>query len=423
MSPLDALSPARRRALQRALHEWFARHARPLPWRRTRDPYRIWLAEVMLQQTRVPVVLPAYRKFLRAYPTVRHLARASEEGVLAHWSGLGYYERARSLRRAAQAVVAGGVVFPRTLAEARALPGVGEYTAAAVLSIAYGVPVPAVDGNARRVLSRLFCLEPARSKGEPCRTLAAALLDRARPGMWNQALMELGETVCVPGKPRCALCPIRRYCAVGRSGWTGRDPARQLRRVRERVLVRAFLLRDPEGRLLVERGAFSFLPQMWLPVVRAEAGRPRPCRLQRLGCFRHAIGRRLFDVEVCAGSARDLDASLSSGAGAGVERRFVRGSQIRALPHSALLRKAVALLRRLGSSARVPGAAPSAAWRRAKAGRLRRARPGSCVPLVDRRKKLGSGNDKSAENSFRRMGTSRLGQRRGTQRAGGMRWK
>jgi A/G-specific adenine glycosylase len=209
--------------LRQRLLAWYATHRRDLPWRRSADPYRIWLSEIMLQQTRVAAVLEHYRAFLERFPTVEQLAAAPLSSVLAAWSGLGYYRRARALHRAARQIVERhGSRFPRTLPELRALPGVGRYTSAALASIAFGVPAAAVDGNVERVFSRLWA-RPSHA-GEPCPpqspnrldcwALAEALLDRRRPGDWNQALMELGATVCLPRQPQCGRCPLKRWCAT-----------------------------------------------------------------------------------------------------------------------------------------------------------------------------------------------------------------
>ncbi len=181
---------------------WYAAQKRDLPWRNTRDPYRILISEVMLQQTRVAAVAPYYERFLERFPTVESLARADQAEALAAWAGLGYYSRARNLLQAAREIATAGR-FPSSYAGIRALPGVGQYTAAAVSSIAFGLPHAAVDGNARRVLGRVFpdgC-DPER------------LLERKDPGAWNQALMELGATVCLPRAPRCADCPLTAVCA------------------------------------------------------------------------------------------------------------------------------------------------------------------------------------------------------------------
>ncbi|MFW6161508.1 MAG: A/G-specific adenine glycosylase [Planctomycetota bacterium] len=205
-----------------SLLRWYDAARRDLPWRRTADPYRIWLAEVMLQQTRVETVIPYYERFVERFPTVASLAAASVEEVLEAWVGLGYYGRARRLHAAARQVVAeheGRV--PRDPAALRALPGVGRYTAGAVLSIAYGLRVPVVDGNVERVLCRLFGLE-GNPKAGPTRrrlwTLAGSLIPADRAGEFNQAMMELGATVCTPKAPACEACPVSARCEARRLG-------------------------------------------------------------------------------------------------------------------------------------------------------------------------------------------------------------
>ena len=205
-----------------ALLGWYDANKRAMPWRRTKDPYRIWLSEVMLQQTTVATVIGYFERFLERFPDVRALARADEAAVLRLWAGLGYYSRARNLHRAAKAVVeehAGR--FPRTLQGLRSLPGVGRYTAAAVASIAFGLPAELVDGNVIRVYARLFALRgDPRSPAlqEKVWTLAAEHLDHGRPGDWNQALMELGATVCSPVGPECGRCPLSKSCLARKRG-------------------------------------------------------------------------------------------------------------------------------------------------------------------------------------------------------------
>src|SRR5512136_569268 len=227
------------RALRRALLGWYARRRRALPWRGVRDPYRIWVSEVMLQQTRIATATPYYHAFLGRFPTLAALARARPADVLEAWSGLGYYRRARSLHAAAREVVRehGGRV-PDDPAAFERLPGVGRYTAGAVLSIAYGRPLPALDGNAARVLSRLEALPATMRDPAGARrlwALAAARVPADRPGDWNQALMELGATVCTPRAPRCAACPLRRHCRALALGRVDRLPPPAVRRAGERV--------------------------------------------------------------------------------------------------------------------------------------------------------------------------------------------
>jgi A/G-specific adenine glycosylase len=193
------------------LLRWYDAHARELPWRESRDPYRVWVSEIMLQQTRVVAVIAHYHEFLRRFPTVAKLARAREASVLAAWSGLGYYRRARMLHAAAKLIVReSDGKFPTTAEEWRALPGIGRYTAAAIASIAFEEPVAVVDGNVERVLQRV---SGARLAGEALWEAAEGLLDRVRPGDFNQAMMELGATVCAPRAPACLTCPVVELCA------------------------------------------------------------------------------------------------------------------------------------------------------------------------------------------------------------------
>jgi A/G-specific adenine glycosylase len=201
--------------VHRALLEWYDRTRRELPWRRTRDPYTIWIAETMLQQTQVKTVLPYYTRFLKKFPSMKALDRGRSESVLALWSGLGYYRRALNLKEAARKIVShhGGEI-PRDFRALTALPGVGDYTAGALMSIAFGAPYPAIDGNTRRALSRLFGLKTEKT----IRQAAARLVAISRPGDLNQALMDLGATVCLPREPLCGRCPVARRCRARKHG-------------------------------------------------------------------------------------------------------------------------------------------------------------------------------------------------------------
>ena len=207
-------------AIRSALLKWYGVAARDLPWRRTSDPYRILVSELMLQQTQVKTVIPYYEKFLKRFPSAGALAKASEHDVLAAWAGLGYYRRARFLHAAAQAITAQRA-FPRDLEGIRALPGVGDYTAAAVGSIAFGLAAAVVDGNVIRVLARLLALDADPTKGAGAAAIkeaAQALLDAKRPGDFNQAMMELGASLCSPTKPQCPACPLAKHCAAFLAG-------------------------------------------------------------------------------------------------------------------------------------------------------------------------------------------------------------
>jgi A/G-specific adenine glycosylase len=260
------------------LQAWYRAHRRAMPWRGTRDPYRIWISEVMLQQTRVAAVVDYYRRFLRRFPTVHALARAPQSAVLKHWAGLGYYSRARNLHRAAKEIVAKhNGRFPRTLDAALALPGVGAYTAAAVLSIAYRQPYAVLDGNVARVLARLHAIRGdlrAHGRWRKLQNTAQRLMDMRHPGDWNQAMMELGATICTPRAPRCDACPVARWCRAQQLGIAQQLPAARRKRATEQIHVAAAVLLDPRGRtlLLPPNGAShdGLFSRMWqFPAVAA----------------------------------------------------------------------------------------------------------------------------------------------------------
>ena len=242
------------RALRGSILRWYQSHRRDLPWRRTRDPYAIWVSEIMLQQTRVETVIPYYKRFLRRFPTVRVLSLAKESDVLALWSGLGYYGRARNLRKAAALVVrehAGRL--PESLGALRSLPGIGEYTAAAIASVAFGLPAAAVDGNVIRVLARLHGLRGRRDSTALRRAVAEraeALARGPRPGDWTQALMELGATVCLPRDPLCDLCPASRWCVAKKSAEPDRYPEAATA-ARPKSEQRVLLVARARGRVLL----------------------------------------------------------------------------------------------------------------------------------------------------------------------------
>jgi A/G-specific adenine glycosylase len=246
-----------RKHFQLRLLAWFRAHRRDLPWRASRDSYRIWVAEIMLQQTRIAAVLPYYDRFLENFPDVESLARAPEEKVLQIWSGLGYYSRARNLRRAANEIVAHHRgEFPRALNEALALPGIGSYTAAAVLSIAYDQPLAVLDGNVARVLGRLAAIRGdlrAPGRWRAITALAQSLLPPEAPSDWNQGLMELGEVICTPQNPSCPQCPISRSCRARALGLIGEIPTPRRKRAPVKIRVAAAILRDPQGRTILVR--------------------------------------------------------------------------------------------------------------------------------------------------------------------------
>ena len=248
-------------AFRQSLPAWFDGVRRPMPWRGTgpdgrRDPYRVWLSEVMLQQTRVDTATPYFERFVERFPTVADLAGADLDEVLKLWEGLGYYSRARNLHRAAQAVVQehGGAVPPDPAAF-RALPGVGPYTAAAVLSLAFGVPLAVLDGNVVRVLTRVFAVDADARSGRvrsALQGLATALLDRQRPGRWNESVMELGAVVCTPRAPVCPRCPLRSVCQARALGTPEAFPVVSRRKAVPHHTIAVGLVMDG-GRVLIQR--------------------------------------------------------------------------------------------------------------------------------------------------------------------------
>lgn len=286
---------------RKGLLDWFRASARDLPWRHGRTPYRVWVSEVMLQQTRVETVLPYYQAFLGAFPTVEDLAAAPEDELMARWAGLGYYRRARNLQAGAREVVAAyGGRLPDNAEGLSRLPGFGPYTTAAVGSLAFGLPLAVLDGNVIRVLARL-----GREGGDVSRPAvrrrlqesADALLERAAPGEWNEALMELGARVCLPGRPRCGECPLRPDCAAAAHGDADSYPRKTARGPVPRRAVLLLLVEDGRGRVLARRrpaegmlGGLWELPGGELPLA---GGQPPDDPWQRLQ--EHLLARLAMD--------------------------------------------------------------------------------------------------------------------------------
>lgn len=285
MQPVDDLS-AKIRQIRPRLLAWYRHNRRELPWRGESSPYRVWISEVMLQQTQVATVIPYYHRFLERFPSLADLAAAPLGEVLKAWEGLGYYARARNLHQAAGEIVArhGGQV-PQSYAELRALPGFGDYTAGAVASIAFGQPVAAVDGNVKRVLARLFALQGDLQRGAAARQLkeiAAALVDPESPGDWTQAVMELGATVCLPQAPKCLLCPLHHLCQARILGLEASLPVKPAKKSLPHYHVAAAVIRDDNRLLIAQRPAEGMLGGLWeFPGGKQEAGETLAQCLQR----------------------------------------------------------------------------------------------------------------------------------------------
>lgn len=309
---------------------WYREHARDLPWRRTRDAYLIWISEIMLQQTRVKAVLEHYTRFTARFPTVQVLAEAEEADVLAMWSGLGYYRRARMMHRAAKAVVAEhGGVFPRTVEGLLTLPGIGAYTAAAVASIAFDVPAAVVDGNVERVLARVAAIDLAVG-AKQVRELAGGLLDPEHASHFNQGMMELGAMICLPRAPLCLQCPVQVVCRT-----RGEHVVVKRKPLVARDAFYALVKRD--GELLLERrpGDASLMAGMWqLPeLAEAPGGTEAVCRVK------HAITVTNYSVRVFA-----VSEEMGGWAHGEWERAWVAEESVGKLPLTGLARKVLRLM-------------------------------------------------------------------------------
>lgn len=358
------LSRSRRDTIRKRLLAWYAQGRRDLPWRKTRDPYRIWLSEAMLQQTRVETALPYYERFVERFPDLRALATADMEDVLREWAGLGYYARARNLKRAAELVVRDhGGSLPRSADALRALPGVGPYTVGAIRSIAFDQRAALVDGNVRRVLARLLA-EPALADAETW-SIARELVPVRAPGDFNQALMELGARVCTPLAPKCPVCPLRRVCRAAAAGEPERYPAAQPRAKPRRVALVSGIVSNGTRLLMLRRPEHGLLGGLWeVPTTEGRSADTLARQLRErtgietrpgagLGRVQHLLSHRSLDVRVV-----ELERTGGRLRGRGTGRWCGRAA-LAALPLSTLMRKVLSL-RSDGPAAPVAPTRPSA---------------------------------------------------------------
>lgn len=348
--------------MRRQLLGWYDASRRDLPWRRSRDPYAIWVSEIMLQQTRVAVVVERYQAFLERFPSLVSLALAPEQDVLALWSGLGYYRRARMLHKAARFVAENREgSLPNTSAELRLLPGIGAYTAAAIASIAFGEPVSVVDGNVERVLCRVQGWQATGRAGAAAlrrkvEALADDLLDRERPGDFNQAMMELGATLCAPKNPQCLLCPLAQDCVTRGEHKTPGRPKMLSREIGCALVLRPGPLPGPRNRevLLEQREeSNSVMPGLWQLPLLHEVEVPEEALHMTV---RHAIMQINYYVRVRDVEPGDVDALTAAGG----LRRWVALTDAGSMALTGLARKVLSrahLLPRLPTEAIVPPAA------------------------------------------------------------------
>ncbi len=350
--PVDVPDPGE---VVRPLLAWYGRARRDLPWRRSRDPYRVWVSEIMLQQTQVERVKDFYVRFLDRFPTVADLAAAAEHDVLRLWEGLGYYRRARQLHAAAKTIVAEhGGEFPRTAAGLRSLPGIGRYTAGAIASIAFDLPEPIVEANSRRVIARLAGyagpLDGPRGD-EPIWEIATALVPRKHPGRFNQALMDLGSLVCTPERPLCGTCPLAAGCTAKQTGRVEEIPLKAARRAVTEMRETAVVVRRADRVLVVQRGPGEWWEGLWDfprvsgPARAARRGIERTAGLAGLGCgptsrlgtIVHTVTHHRITLDVVACSAGVAGRTAT-------RRRWIRATALESLAMTAPGRRIARLL-------------------------------------------------------------------------------
>ena len=244
-------------SIQKPLLNWYKKNARDLPWRHTRDPYKIWVSEIMLQQTQVATVIPYYERWVKRFPTLNALAKAPLDEVMKYWAGLGYYRRVKMLHQAAQQIFKGlNGIIPNTPEELLKIKGIGRYTAGAILSIAFQKKAPLVDGNVIRILTRIFAIKSNVASAQTLKklwVLADMLVPENNPGDFNQAMMELGATICLPQNPSCLICPVLKICSAAKLGTPEKFPAKKKATPLEKIESTALILRDAKGQVLIQK--------------------------------------------------------------------------------------------------------------------------------------------------------------------------
>lgn len=325
-------NPRKLKYTTRAIERWFAVHQRPLPWREAYDPYHVWVSEVMLQQTRMEVVLGYFERFINRFPDIKHLAASAENDVLAAWSGLGYYRRARMLREGAIAVAERGSM-PDTVDELMTIPGIGRYTAGAIASIAFGRRAPIVDGNVKRVVARLF-----GDEDDPWGRAEAMVEACDDPRKLNQGLMELGALICTPRNPSCDVCPVQKRCVAFATNRVDELPRPKAKPATRELRIPLYLVTDRKGRVLMRRERGQLMTSMLhLPHGDSSLFGAAPldvARTRLLGTFRHTVTNRritfaLFEADL-AGALREGD-----------EYEWIDVTKLRTVAHPSYVAKAL----------------------------------------------------------------------------------
>jgi A/G-specific adenine glycosylase len=335
-----------------SLLQWYDKNRRPFPWREQPTPYRVWISEIMLQQTQTKSAMPYYNRFLERFPDIKSLAHASEEQILALWSGLGYYSRARNLRKAAVRIVACHKgIFPSDIEDVLALPGVGRYTAGAICSIAFNQPHPVVDGNIRRVIARLKGIR-SRIPEKYFWGRMAEWIPKNKASAFNQAMMELGAVICLPSRPLCSECPVAAYCLAKIRNLQDRIPPPKPRKAVKRVDV-VVLVVQRRGRILLMRQQESFIPGVWgLPTGIVPPGRLPDetveflnkdlfggrLKIENVSILRHSITNHSIAAHIYTGNATGLISERVKKHG---EARWAGESRLNESLTSSLFRKAV----------------------------------------------------------------------------------